>query len=62
MRLIQSSSLWGNMYRHRYYVNGKRVNKREFESSYAEILLTYQFHNRKMENKVSSFRVIWETV
>lgn len=25
MRLMKTSSLWGNIYRNRYYLNGKRI-------------------------------------
>ena len=30
MRLIAHSSKWGNMYRHRYYLDGRRINEAEY--------------------------------
>lgn len=35
MKLIDHASKWGNLYRHRYYVNGKRVSESVFELTFA---------------------------
>lgn len=31
MRLTKTSSRWGNLYRFRFFIDGKRVSKNEFE-------------------------------
>lgn len=37
MKLIQYSSLWGNMYRHRYYKNGTRITEAAYNDALASM-------------------------
>ena len=60
MRLIQSSRQWGNMYRHRFYINGKRVTECVFDLTLGQMNMK-QEAQRKMENKTGFYRLIWES-
>lgn len=59
MRIIDSASLWGNMYQHRYYVNGKRIDKDTFERAYLQVNDSWI---GSLEGGNSTFyRMIWES-
>lgn len=40
LRLVQTSSRWGNLYRFRYYVNGRRVSYADWKRRKDETSLT----------------------
>lgn len=60
MRLIETASLWGNLYRFRYFANGKPVSYIEFD--HLRRAHGFTAGNRQpMETTTYGFRVIWES-
>lgn len=55
MKLIQSASKWGNLYRFRYYYDGKQISKAK-----AEWLLAGKHIKSPMEKTSYGFRIVWE--
>lgn len=60
-RVIQSSSKWGNLYRHRFYIDGRRVREDEFDRAQADIAKSESEWSRTpMENTQTGFRIVWD--
>lgn len=58
MKLIESASKWGNLYRRRYYVDGKRVTEAEFDAHMFDGSLDLKPHH---EATAFGYRTTWET-
>lgn len=58
MKLIQHSSLWGNLYRHRYYKDGKRISEAEYDRLLKE---RTDDLNRTLEKSGSVYRIVHRT-
>lgn len=56
MRAIQSASKWGNLYRFRYFIDGKPVR----ESDFNELQLS-NMKRLPMENTQFGYRLTWES-
>lgn len=58
MRIVMTSSRWGNLYRFRYFVDGKRVSERAFaearEAAGPECVM------RNSEDTAYGYRTVWE--
>lgn len=62
MRFVETSSRWGNLYRRRYYVNGRRVTESEFDSRIAPHLAAHPHASMagRVENAGGLHRAIWD--
>lgn len=58
MRLIDHASKWGNIYRHRFYIDGKRVSGRVFDDTFLTLFYGKDF-TRKSEGGGGWFRVTY---
>lgn len=63
MRLIETQSKWGNLYRRAYFVDGRRVTESEFDSVHADMLRDNPCASMagKVEPTSYGFRTIWES-
>lgn len=57
MKLTEISSLWGNLYRHRYYIDGKRVSDDTFSYSTKDINLS---ETGKSKKTAYGYRKDWD--
>lgn len=57
MKLTQTGSLWGNLYRLRHYINGVRVSDAAFKQAYQALNLTPELG--KVFHKTAAFRIDW---
>ena len=63
MRFIESSSLWGNIYRHRFYIDGKQVAQWQFDVKFNAMAKSGQSYTRKAESLTGGrYRIIWESI
>lgn len=60
MKLLMTSSRWGNLYRFRYYVNGKRVSERAFAEAREAAGPNYVI--RSSDATSYGYRTAWEYV
>lgn len=58
MKLTQSGSLWGNLYRLRHYQDGRRISDTEFRRLFQHHKLTPEM-GIQGKRKSSSFRIDW---
>jgi hypothetical protein len=59
MRLMHTSSLWGVGYRHRFYIDGRRVTQLAFEDEFVRLGLDAD--GGRAERRGVLHRQIWET-
>lgn len=60
MRLVETASRWGNLYRYRYWANGKQVTRESFDAM--RDLNGFTLGNKKPMEKTSyGFRNVWES-
>lgn len=59
MKLTQSGSLWGNIYRLRHYRDGVQISRAEFERLWAEHNLTPEMGVSR-GRQTSKFTIDWE--
>lgn len=59
MKLIDHASKWGNMFRHRYYINGYRVKEQEFNYMFKSLSKEYPYE-RKYESDNTTFRITYQ--
>ena len=60
MRLIEHASKWGNLYRRRWYVDGRRVSRDAFDVALDRLRQNSAVEPRT-EKGWTFFRIIWET-
>jgi len=60
MRLIETASRWGNLYRFRYWVDGKQVSRSEFDAIRERNGFTAG-NRMPMQDMPYGFRIIWES-
>ena len=59
MKLIETCSRWGNLYRTRYYVDGRLVKVANFNRTYRDLNLT---NDQGILEKTSfGYRKIWKS-
>lgn len=58
MKLINHASKWGNLYRHRYYKDGRRITEKEYLYHLGNII-TEEVYGRKLESHPTWFRVTY---
>jgi hypothetical protein len=58
MQLAASASRWGNIYRFRYYIDGRRVSKFAWDSEFGEH--TSPRWTTKMVDTKFGFRMVYE--
>lgn len=63
MRLIETQSKWGNLYRRQYFANGRRVTETEFDSLLDSEMRLHAMPSMsgRTENTNYGFRTIWES-
>lgn len=63
MRLIETQSKWGNLYRRAYFADGKRVTEREFDNLLDAEMRLHAMPSvaGKTESTGYGFRTIWES-
>lgn len=59
MKLTQTGSLWGNMYRLRHYKNGLRISDVEFRDLFVTHIETNFQGTRAYRQTTSSFSIDW---
>ncbi len=57
MKLTMTSSLWGNLYRHRYYIDGQRVSDDTFSYKTKDLKLDDTGKSKKTSY---GYRKDWE--
>lgn len=62
MKLIETQSKWGNLYKRRYYVDGKLVSESEFDSALDKLMFEHNHASMaaKYEDTPYGFRTVWE--
>jgi hypothetical protein len=55
MRLTETSTLWGNLYRRRYYLDGRRIPEAEAD----RILKRHHWENDGFEKRGPTWRTHW---
>lgn len=60
MRLIMTSSRWGNLYRNRFYVNGRRVTERVWAE--AREAAGKAIAMKDSERVSYGYRTVWEAL
>lgn len=58
MKLIDHGSKWGDVFRHRFYIDGKRVPQWKLESVFNAYSKHYDYE-RKYESDTTWFRVTY---
>ena len=57
MKLIETQSKWGNLYRRSHFMNGRKVS----ETDFSRALVSFNaFGKGVYENTAYGFRTVWE--
>lgn len=60
-RFIECQTLWGNNYRKRYYLDGKRVPQWQFDVAFNVMAKSGESYTRKTESIGSTkYRTTWQ--
>lgn len=59
-KFIETQSKWGNLYRRRYYVDGKRVAGWDFDAKFNAMNKTSGGYARTVEDTAYGFRTVWK--
>lgn len=62
MRFIESSTRWGEIYRSRFYIDGKQVAQWQFDAKFNVMVKSGKSYTRKAENLPGGkYRITWES-
>ena len=61
MRLMETASKWGNLYRFRYYLDGKRISTAEAHRLFDANPNRKQIKNERVSS-IAGWRTTWEII